>query len=254
MSSSKEFKQAVREGRLKEALAIAIGNTPELHITTWVASADNSSQPKERECLRTHINLVEGEITNEIDEQLISDRLYPSLQQFHLQQVTQGHQTVSQNIQSLQQIFRLLTVLQKQQQGLDYTPVNTWKIDEGALLPAATPESSSNNNYLVAESSPQVPGGEQITENAGFILGAESEDFSAEEDEADIVNELLSLDELDIEVEQPQEQNSQNMRKATSEDEDWGDWLEEDEQESNSNIIDIEDLDIEQSEDWDDEP
>ena len=249
MTSSKEFKQAVREGKLKDALAIAMENVPELHITTWIASANESSQPEERECLRTHINLVEGEIVNEIDERLLSDRSYHSLQQFHLQQVTRGHQTVSQNIQSLQQIFRLLRVLQKQRQGLAYTPVNTWTIDENAVLPAAAPQSSVDN-YLTAQSSPQITGAEQ--RNMGFVLVKESDDLASEE-ESDIVNELLSLDEIDVEVEQPRQEQRQNTKNKAKDDEDWGDWLEEDERESNSDIIDLEDMDIEQSEDWDEE-
>ena len=254
MTSSKEFKQAVREGKLKEALAIAMENVPELHITTWIASADDSSHPNERECLRTHINLVEGEIVNEIDERLLGDRSLPGLQQFHLQQVTRGHQTVSQNIQSLQQIFRLLSVLQKQRQGLAYTPVNTWTIDESAVLPAATPQPSVDSNYLTAQSSPQITGAAEQKENTGFVLVKESDDLASEEDEADIVNELLSLDEIDVEVEQPkEEQNRQNIKNKAKDDEDWGDWLEEDERESNSDIIDLDDLDIEQSEDWDEE-
>ncbi|VEP16088.1 conserved hypothetical protein [Hyella patelloides LEGE 07179] len=236
MASSKEFKQAIREGRLNDAFVIAMGNAPELHITTWVASQGNdSSQPREGECLRTHVNLVEGEIINEIGEQLIGDDLYSFLQQFHLQQLTQGHQTISQNLQSLQQMFRLLAVLQKQQKGEAYTPINTWKIADTALPPAPVSSPSLENNLS--------------DETVELSLASESADLSSANDpEDEIVNDLLSLDDIDIEIEQPS--TEQNPEENTKNEEDWGDWLDEDKLEDNSTVIGLDDLDIEQSEDW----
>jgi flagellar motility protein MotE (MotC chaperone) len=241
MASSKDFKQAIREGRLNDAFVIALGNAPELHITTWVASPeDNQGKPPGGECLRTHVNLVEGEIINEIGEKLIGDELYTTLQKFHLQQVTQGHQTISQNLQSLQQMFRLLAILQKQQNGEEYTPpMKTWKIDETSIPPTSEANLSLENN--------------------SFDLTSESEDLSAENENNDLVNELLSLDDLDLELEPPsqnQEQKEQiatgqeNMAQSTKNDEDWGDWLEEDSTEANSRVIGLDDMEIEQVQDW----
>jgi hypothetical protein len=240
MTSSKEFKQAIREGRLNDAFIIAIGNAPQLHITTWIASPneDRKAQPRGGECLRTHVNLVEGEIINEIGEQLIGDDLYGTLQQFHVQQVTQGHQTMSENLQSLQQMFRLLAILQKQQKGQGYTPIDTWKITDTSLPP--TPETNSRVN------------------NDFYAVTSESEDLSMvdEEDEEDeeIVDNFLSLDDLDIELEPPyQEQIStqeQIRTKSAKKQEDWGDWLEEDASEETINVIGLDDMDIEQPENW----
>lgn len=239
MASSKEFKQAIREGRLNDAFVIAMSNAPELHITTWVASEDSEAKPLEEECLRTHVNLVEGEIVNEIGEELIGDDLYGTLQQFHLQQVTQGHQTISQNLQSLQQMFRLLAVLQKQQKGEAYTPIDTWKIAETTLPPASTANLSLENN------SPQ----ETIT----FTSASESVATpSINEEEENIVDDLLSLDDLDIEVdEQDSVASVENPTKPAVKAEDWGDWLDEDSSEINPEIVDVEDLD--RAEDWQDE-
>ena len=87
MKSSEEFKQALRAGKLNEAFLVAMSNAPELHITTWVTSASDThdweshSQPQAGKCLRTHINLIEGKIENEIGEQFVGDR-YPEIQQF----------------------------------------------------------------------------------------------------------------------------------------------------------------------------
>ena len=242
MASSKEFKQAVREGRLNDAFVIAMGNAPELHITTWIASAEDNqdlnSQPRSGECLRTHVNLVEGEIINEIGEQLIEDSLYSTLQQFHIQQVTQGHQTISQNLQSIQQMFRLLAILQKQQKGEEYSAINTWKIANTSLPPA-----SASNNSLDAKPFPQ-------TTNLSFI-GAANDFPNPKENEDDVIDDLLSLDELDIEVEKPD--NEPDIKQSPKNGEDWGDWLNEDESDINTGILDLESLDLDESEDWEDE-
>ena len=80
----------------------------------------SETQPQARKFLRTHINLVEGEITNKIGSEIIGDNLYQKAQQFHIQQVSQGHQTITHNLESLQQILRLMTVLEKQKQGESY--------------------------------------------------------------------------------------------------------------------------------------
>lgn len=241
MASSKEFKQAIREGRLNDAFVIAMSNAPQLHITTWVASGESESKPLEEECLRTHVNLVEGEIINEIGEELISDNLSATLQQFHLQQVTQGHQTISQNLQSLQQMFRLLAVLQKQQKGEAYTPINTWKIADTTLPPASTTNLRLENN--------------STNQTANFTSASESIDIpSSINEEEDIVDDLLSLDDIDIEVNRQENIPSvESEAKPAAKAEDWGDWLDEDSSEINPEIVDIEDLDLDRSEDWQDE-
>jgi hypothetical protein len=241
MTSSKEFKQAIREGRLNDAFVIAMGNAPELHITTWIASPeDDRAKPRGGDCLRTHVNLVEGEIINEIGEQLIGDDLYGTLQQFHLEQVTQGHQTMSENLQSLQQMFRLLAILQKQQKGEKSTSsINTWKIADTSLPP--TPKTNPHVNH------------------DSFAVTSVSEDLSMMEgeDEDEIVNNLLSLDDLDLELESPHQTQistqEQMMTQSNRNQEDWGDWLEEDTSDDTINVIGLEDIDIEQSEDWGDE-
>ncbi|MGK7894069.1 MAG: hypothetical protein AB4372_10700, partial [Xenococcus sp. (in: cyanobacteria)] len=80
MPSSTEFKKALREGKFSEALAIAMGNAPELRITTWISSPeDNSAQPSRGKCLKTHVNLVEGKITNAIGQDLMGDSLYSAI-------------------------------------------------------------------------------------------------------------------------------------------------------------------------------
>lgn len=232
MSSTKEFKQAIREGRLSDALAIVMGNAPELHITTKIAdsSQDSFSSGKEK-ALQTHINLVQGKITNEIGEELIEDNLYGFIQEFHLQQLAQGHQIIEQNLQSIQQIFRLLSVLQQQEKGESYTPVSTWRIADTALPPASVAPSSYENS--------------NIDNSAELTLASQSDELEPiDDDDDDMVDELLSLD--DIEIEQPQTENASQTPKN---EEDWGDWLDEDSS-SKTDVIGLDELEIEQSEDW----
>jgi hypothetical protein len=231
MSSTQEFKKAIREGRLNDALAIVMGNAPELHITTAIAdSAQDSFQSSKEKALQTHINLVQGKITNEIGEELIEDDMYSFIQEFHLQQLAQGHQIINQNLQSIQQIFRLLTVLQQQEKGESYTPINTWRINDTALPPASVAPSSYNNT---------------IDNSAEITLASQSDELEPIDDDDDMVNELLSLD--DIEIEQPIQTEAEESPKN---EEDWGDWLNEDSSESEPDVIGLDELEIEQAEDW----
>ena len=237
MVSSREFKQAIREGRLQDAFVIAMGNAPELHITTWIASAEDSeAQPPQGGCLRTHVNLVEGEIINEIGEKLIGDDLYGSLQQFHLQQVTQGHQTISQNLQSIQQMFRLLAILQKQQNGEKYSSIDTWKIANTSLPPASASQIGFNRQN---KDTPTVN-----------TLSAQKSEYlqPIDRDEDSIVEDLLSLDDFEVDIDSSDKDN--NGEKGAKKEEDWGDWINEDNSEMDSAMLAIEDLDLDESEDW----
>ncbi len=221
MASSEEFKQAIREGRLNDALVLAISKAPDLEITTWIASADTSdTQPQARKFLSTHINLVEGEITNKISSEIIGDNLYQKAQQFHIQQVSQGHKTITHNLESLQQILRLMTILQKQKQGESYQPLATFKISASPVPEANVllPKTETNTNYI----------------NPVTVI----------KEETPIEDNMLSPGDLKTEA---------NME---NEDNDWGDWLEDD-QDSNlgldTEFLTLEAFEINESEEWEDE-
>ena len=47
MSSSEDFKQALRDGKLNDALAIAISQVPELKITTSITSSTPNSASRQ---------------------------------------------------------------------------------------------------------------------------------------------------------------------------------------------------------------
>ncbi|GAB4541711.1 MAG: hypothetical protein Tsb0014_33860 [Pleurocapsa sp.] len=212
MTASEEFKKALRAGKLSEAFLLAMSKAPELHITTWIASPQANSQvekdtpqPEAGNYLRTHINLIEGKIENEIGEKLIGDR-NPEIHQFHLQQVTQGHQTIQQNLESLQKMFHLMTAFQNQQQG-NGSQANWVDVAADSYSPQKLEENGAIGSLAAAE---VVSESETATK-----VEPQLPSFTPEEDD-NLVNDLLSLADLDSDMEEDEADN-----------EDWGEWLED---------------------------
>jgi hypothetical protein len=231
MPSCEDFKQALRNGNLTEAFLVAMSQAPELQITTWVAtpeSPENQEQPRSGKCLRTYINLVEGEMINEVGAELMQDRLYQPIQQFHLQQATQGHQTIEQNLQSLQKMFRLMATFQQKQQSGNLSQSSWLDANSKALggSPTRSLEAATDNSY--------------------------------QEEDSETFNEIISLTDLDLDS--PSGDRKPKIDDTTiSQGEDWGHWLEEEEDKSlkhlktdfldlNSNVVDESE---ETDEDWD---
>lgn len=211
MTYSEDFKQALKTGKLSEAFLLAMSNAPELHITTWIASPEsNETSPQAGNRLRTHINLVEGKIENEIGENFIGDR-NPEIQQFHLQQVNQGHQTIQQNLESLQKMFYLMTAFQERQSN------------NSALAWVDIPADSLSPEERRLNSKDAIGSLAAAEENSESATASKPEPqlsaFTPEEDEA-LVDELLTLSDLDDIEDDEEDANAA---------EDWGDWLEDEE-------------------------
>ncbi|MEQ8752874.1 MAG: hypothetical protein RID09_05045 [Coleofasciculus sp. G1-WW12-02] len=120
MTTSEEFKQKLRAGNIGDAFTLALSESVELEITTWVSSANSpqTEQPAANSCMRTRINIVEGSIDNEVGSQFIGNGPYTELRQFHTQQVQEGRQIIQNNLENLQQLFTVLTrVLYQPQQS-----------------------------------------------------------------------------------------------------------------------------------------
>ena len=64
MSSSEEFKQAIKAGNINEAFLVAMSNAPKLSITTKIVTAEGERVDRQSSevdnYLRTQINLIEG--------------------------------------------------------------------------------------------------------------------------------------------------------------------------------------------------
>jgi len=110
MSASENFKDQIKQGNLKEALITAMSEAVDLKITTWVTREEEnlSSQPSQGNYIRTRINILEGDIDNEIGSQFINKKSYQQLQQFHLEQVKEGHQIIQTNLENIHKMFTLL--------------------------------------------------------------------------------------------------------------------------------------------------
>lgn len=111
MTPLEEFREKVRAGEMFDALAIAMSESIELNITTSVASEEDrqlgeTSQPGYR--MRTRINIVDGEVENEIGREFASNPAYAELQKLHLEQVKQGREILLNNLASLQSMFAML--------------------------------------------------------------------------------------------------------------------------------------------------
>ena len=236
MTSNEDFKKALREGKFNEALAIAVSKAPELKITTTITSSAQHSEAENNPAsetegikrLHTRINLVEGEIHNEISEELINNALYQEVQQFHFEQVARGHQTIQKNLESLQNMFSLMTALQKQQLQRDYPDINYLETKTAPLLSEQT--------------APQTDSKTQTSVSQQNLLGTNNEIDSPPtliQTNGNQQNNNLAINSEPIERE--------------PENEDWGEWLEEEEEpDIDVDLLDLSSLDLDESEQWED--
>lgn len=110
-NASESFKQKLEANQIGEALKMALSEAIELKITTWVVDANDvpaagGAKPGHR--MQTRINIVDGDIENEIGSLFLSQGPYGELRDFHLDQVKEGRSIIRQNLESLQQLFGVL--------------------------------------------------------------------------------------------------------------------------------------------------
>ncbi|MEL6929078.1 MAG: hypothetical protein AAFO95_10615 [Cyanobacteria bacterium J06600_6] len=247
MTSKEDFKQAIRRGNINEAFLVAMSNAPELNITTKIVTADGQKLDigeRADNSLHTHINLIEGKVENEIGEKLTGDR-YSEIKQFHIQQVTQGHQTIQQNLLSLQKMFQLMSSFE-QQQAANHS---SW-VDIAADVSRESLPAQENHNQLRGNIPNALAAGKeneppQATDTVTSISEANLEpqlpSFDVEDDE--MVNDLLSLADIDEVTEAAESETRVNQA-------DWSEWL-EDEPDVKSEVFDLKSLNIhEAKENW----
>lgn len=115
MTALEEFQAKIQEGEIYDAMAIAMGEAIELKISTWIVSDENNSESASQSGyrMRTRINLIDGEIDNEIGRKFASNPAYNELQKLHLEQVTKGREILLNNLASLQSMLSALEATQK---------------------------------------------------------------------------------------------------------------------------------------------
>ncbi|NJL52393.1 MAG: hypothetical protein HC930_09565 [Hydrococcus sp. SU_1_0] len=249
MTSSEDFKQAIRSGNISEAFLVAMSNAPELNITTTIVTADGQKIDAEDgqmdNYLHTHINLIEGKVENEIGEKLTGDR-YSEIKQFHIQQVTQGHQTIQHNLISLQKMFQLMSSFQQQQATNRASWVDVAANVAQGSLPTQAPNSKLYGNQPNALEASKMAHQNRINNATTEVNENNSEpqlpSFDAEDEQ--MVNDLLSLADLDDAPESPASATEQPTQQ------DWSEWL-DDEPDVQTGVFDLKSLNIKEAkENW----
>jgi hypothetical protein len=127
MAASDDFKAALKAGKIKEALQIALSEAVELDIKTWVADGDRyeravnphpsnpeiPTQPVSGHQMRTRINIIEGTIDTEVGSHFVGNGPYTELKDFHLSQIDESRDILEQNLDNLEQLFAILAASMK---------------------------------------------------------------------------------------------------------------------------------------------
>ena len=245
MTSSEDFKQAIRTGNINEAFVVAMSNAPELSITTKIVTNQGKREANKDESpsdnyLRTQINLIEGKIENEISENLTGDR-YSEIQQFHIRQVAQGHQTIQHNLISLQKMFQLMSAFQQQQ-----TSEHLSWVDIAADVSRESLSPQPETNQLYGKTPSALEPGKTATKTQTVTSDEEIDNIEPQlpafEEEEEVVNDLLSLADIDNDSAEEAPPNAKD---------DWGEWL-EDEPETKPEVFDLKSLNIKDGRNWQD--
>ncbi|MDZ8225566.1 MULTISPECIES: hypothetical protein [unclassified Nostoc] len=136
---SSEFKRKVNKLNTKgegfniddviDAIKTAIVEVVELEITTWVPdSSIQVEQPQEQQVAQpgnrmyTIINLIDGDINNEVGSQFVGSGSYTELREFHLSQIKESREIMQKNIESLQKLYGFFIEIMKSRKTSQQSP------------------------------------------------------------------------------------------------------------------------------------
>ena len=188
MAASDDFKAQLKAGKIVDALTLALGEAIELEVTTWVSteSDTDASQPSPGNRIRTRINIVDGDIDNEVGSAFVGNASYAELRQFHLEQVKEGREIIQHNLVTLQQIFTVMAnTLSQLPPGLRRRP----DVENPALSPSnqmqPTPSPSASNSQALNSPAPQQEQNNPVSPRQALNQKTEDdwEDFDLEEQE-----------------------------------------------------------------------
>lgn len=116
MISSQEFQQKLQAGKIHEALALVVRDASELDITTQITEASiSSSQSSGSEYLRTKINLLTGDVQNEVGKGLVTNNdTYHQLQQLHIDRIVASHRLIQGYLDRIKAILAVSSPTQLQ--------------------------------------------------------------------------------------------------------------------------------------------
>ncbi len=110
-TASVRFQDKLKESKnFGDALVEVFSDLVALEIVTWVAhEGDTTHKPGNR--LKTTINLIDGDIENEIGADFLQGSPYAELRGFHEIQVEKGAETIANNLKTLVDIGQKVTGL-----------------------------------------------------------------------------------------------------------------------------------------------
>ena len=103
-------KKGLDVDEILDAIKTVIVETIDLKITTWVAESSNQAQSeiesaKPGNRIYTRINLINGDIQNEIGSQFTDSGSYKEIREFHLTQVKDSREIIQKNIESVEKLY-----------------------------------------------------------------------------------------------------------------------------------------------------
>ena len=157
MISSQEFQRTLQAGKIHEALTLLLRDAAEIDVTTRIAADSNSSEVNRNGYLRTKINLLTGEVQNEIGKGVITDsNSYLKLQKLHIEQIVATDRIVQAYWHQLKTILGVLSTTAPES---DRAPTNSLvaeRLAQATLLlkQEIVPESPVRSSPPVQPSTP----------------------------------------------------------------------------------------------------
>ncbi len=109
VSTSARFQEKLKGSKnFGDALMEIFSDLVQLEIVTWVAREGDTTH-KAGNRLRTTINLIDGDIENELGSDFLQGSPYAELRGFHELQVEKGAETIANNLRTLVDIGQKVT-------------------------------------------------------------------------------------------------------------------------------------------------
>jgi hypothetical protein len=111
VTASVRFQSKLKESKnFGDALVEVFSDLVKLEIVTWVAHEGDTNH-KAGNRLKTTINLIDGDIENELGADFLQGSPYAELRGFHEIQVEKGAETIANNLKTLVDIGQKVTGL-----------------------------------------------------------------------------------------------------------------------------------------------
>ncbi len=129
VSASVRFQTKLKESKnFGDALVEIFSDLVQLEIVTWVAHEGDTTH-KSGNRLKTTINLIDGDIENELGADFLQGSPYAELRGFHETQVEKGAETIANNLRTLVNIGQKVTELLQDENAPKVKDANVFSSD-----------------------------------------------------------------------------------------------------------------------------